>query len=88
MSKEFQDKLLLKLPKEPSDDVLRWYETTHSTYNAEAIIYKNAYVTDPLTGKKEKMCECRCSACKEVFYLPRVEFNGCSSAYAPAHFGF
>lgn len=88
MSKEFQDELLLKLPKEPSDDVLRWYEQTHSTYNAEAIVYRNAYVTDPITGNKEKMCECRCSACKEAFYLPRVEFNGCSSAYAPAPFGF
>ncbi len=88
MSKEFQDELLLKLPKMPSDDVLRWYKSTHSTYNAEAIVYRNAYVKDPCTGLKEKMCECRCSACREVFYLPRVEFNGCSSAYAPAPFGF
>ncbi len=88
MNHVFQDELLLKLPKMPSEDVLRWYEQTHSTYNAEAIIYRNAYVTDPLTGYKEKMCECRCSACKETFYLPRVEFNGCSSAYAPAPFGF
>lgn len=88
MSKEFQDELLKKLPEKPSDDVLRWYKSTHSTYNAEAIVYRNAYVKDPCTGIKEKMCECRCSACKETFYLPRVEFNGCSSAYAPAPFGF
>ncbi|MBR3975308.1 MAG: PcfJ domain-containing protein [Clostridia bacterium] len=88
MSKEFQDELLLKLPTMPSCDVLEWYKSTHSIYNAEAIIYRNAYVQDPLTGHKEKMCECRCSACKEVFYLPRVEFNGCRSAYAPAPFGF
>lgn len=88
MNHDFQDELLKKLPIMPSDDVLRWYEATHSTYNAEAIIYRNAYVANPLTGLKEKMCECRCSACREVFYLPRVEFNGCSSAYAPAPFGF
>ena len=75
------------IPTEPPEGLIEWMRE-RGCFNKEYIVYKQAYVYNPLTEKKEKMVECRCSACGEVYYLPRVEFDGCSNVYARAPFGF
>lgn len=88
MSKEFQDEMLLKLPKEPPEGLLQWWRNTHSIDQVNAVIYRAAYIINPCTGLKEKMVECRCTHCGETYYLDYVPAAGCSYSYAPAPFGF
>ena len=75
------------IPTEPPEGLIEWMRE-RGCFDKEYIVYKQAYVYNPLTEKKEKMVECRCSACNETYYLPRAEYDGCANVYAPAPFGF
>lgn len=75
------------IPTEPPEGLIPWMREG-GYFDKEYIVYKHAWVYDPLEERKVKMVECRCSACGEVYYLPRVELDGCSNVYAPAPFGF
>ncbi|MGN1118265.1 MAG: PcfJ domain-containing protein, partial [Acutalibacteraceae bacterium] len=48
-----------------SEDFKKW---AFSKIKAEAIVYRVAYVPDLITGLKEKMVECTCTACGATFY--------------------
>jgi hypothetical protein len=88
MSKEFQDELLKKLPTEPPEGLLRWWNETYHSELANAIVYRAAHIIHPATGLKEKMVECKCTYCGETYYLDYVPAAGCSHSYTPAPFGF
>lgn len=75
------------LPTEPPEGIYDWLEDI-GELKSEGIIYRSAYVINPLTGMKEKMAECKCSACGETFYQEYLSAGGCGRSYAPAPFGF
>lgn len=75
------------IPTSPPEGLIDWMRE-RGCFDNEYIVYKHAWVKDPLTGENFKMVECRCSACGEVYYLPRAEYVGCHNCYAPAPFGF
>lgn len=75
------------IPTSPPEGLIDWMRE-RGCFDKEYIVYKQAYVYDPLEERKVKMVECRCSACGEVYYLPRAEYDGCANVYAPAPFGF
>ena len=75
------------IPTEPPEGLIEWMRE-RGCFDKEYIVYKQAYVYDPLEERKVKMVECRCSACNETYYLPRAEYDGCANVYAPAPFGF
>lgn len=75
------------IPTSPPEGLIDWMRE-RGCFDKEYIVYKHAWVYDPLEERKVKMVECRCSACGEVYYLPRAEYDGCANVYAPAPFGF
>lgn len=75
------------LPTDPPGDVVTWL-FNRGCFKKEYIVYKSAWVKNPLTGIKERMVNCTCSACENEWYEQRVEAGGCHNAYAPAPFGF
>ncbi len=75
------------LPDAPPEGLIQWMRD-NGRFDNEYIVYKQAYVKDPLTGQSEKMVRCVCSGCNEVSYMPRAEYDGCHNVYAPAPFGF
>lgn len=74
------------LPTEPPEGMVK-YLKSKGKLNCEGIVYRSAYIFNPLTGGKEKMIECTCSACGETFYQEYSPVNRCNR-YAPAPFGF
>lgn len=74
------------LPTEPPEGLIP-YLKERGYFCMEYIIYKAAWVRDPITDINERMVECRCSGCGEVFYQPRVDAGSCSRSYS-APFGF
>lgn len=75
------------LPTSPPDGLIP-YLKDKGYFNKEYIIYKAAWVYNPLLDKKERMAECVCSACHEVFHMERMDTACCSKAYVSAPFGF
>lgn len=74
------------LPEEPPEGMIEWLKSI-GCFKSEGIIYRSEYIINPLTGLKEKMVKCKCTACGGTFYQDYSALNGCSH-YAPAPFGF
>lgn len=74
------------LPTEPPEGMIKYLQSK-GNLNCEGIVYRRAYVFNPLTGQKEKMVECTCSACGETFYQDYSPVVGCTR-YPSAPFGF
>ncbi len=74
------------VPFTPPDGLIDWMRG-QDLFNEEFIVYKQEYITDPLTGFKEKKVWCKCTACGEEFYLDKAPQEACCAAYAPAPFG-
>lgn len=76
------------LPTEPPEGMIPFLKR-QGKLSDECLVYRVAYVLNPLTGKKEKMVEVRCTACGEKYYqeYKKIE-SGCGRSYAPASFCF
>lgn len=74
------------LPENPPEGMIEWLQS-QGEFASNYIIYKAAYVTNPLTEQKEKMVECKCTACGDTFYQQYVAPD-CCCGYASAPFGF
>jgi hypothetical protein len=62
-------------------------EHAKKLFNKDYIVYKSEYALNPITGLKERMSRCKCTACGTVFYetyLPAG--NGCSRGMARSGF--
>lgn len=88
MNHEFQDELCRKLPVEPPKGLVEWWLDTHDTDKANALVYRADYYANPLTGDKEKVVKCTCTACEETYYMPYTGYSGCSHGLPPAPFGY
>lgn len=75
------------LPVQPPDGSLEWVRK-RGALNAEFLIYKAEWYTDPLTEMKEKGVRAICSCCGESAIYDYVPAGGCGGNYAPAPFGF
>ena len=75
------------LPTEPPEDMISWL-ISNDYFKKAYITYKSSWVSDPLTGEKERMVHCTCSDCGNEWYAARVDAGGCHGSYAPAPFGF
>ena len=64
---ERQEHILELLPLHPDDTFDTWAKR-HKTMQDHVIVYKMVYVPDILSGEKQKMVHCHCSACDKVFY--------------------
>lgn len=75
------------LPLEPSAEVI---EKAKARCNADYLIYKAGYWTEPLTGEKEKTALVHCTACGEEVHLGRWDYPhaGCRFAYSTEKIGF
>lgn len=76
-----------ELPTQPPDGVIPWLrEQGH--LNRHALIYKAAWVADPLSGEKERMVRLKCSACGDEMYAARADGGCCAGRYGNAPFGY
>lgn len=75
------------LPKEPPEGLIEWMRSL-GCLNRHALIYKAAWVPDPLSGEKERMVRLKCSACGGEMYAARVDSGCCASRYSTAPFGY
>lgn len=64
-----------EVPVEPPKELIPWLKNK-GFFNKEFIIFSMADAYNPVTGIKERMVECRCSACGGVFYAEKAE-SGC-----------
>ena len=73
MAKTTKEKIdyTVGLPTKPEPAVYD-YLIKKGAFKVEVLVYKAAWIANPLTGLREQVCEVRCSACGGVAYLPRV----------------
>lgn len=64
------------LPVQPPEGVVAWLREQGKLHR-RALIFKAAWVTDPLTGERERMAELKCSACGGKMYAGWVTGGGC-----------
>ena len=64
---DISNELLKALPLMPDAEFDCW-AMRQPRMQQHAIVYRVAYVPEYLTGIKQKMIECRCSACEGVFF--------------------
>lgn len=76
------------LPTEPPEGLIPYLKRKNKL-NDECLVYRAEYVTNHITGKKEKKVKVHCTACGETFYQDYKKIDiGCGRSYAPAPFGF
>lgn len=75
------------LPVKPPEGLFDWLRG-RGKLCSHSIIYKAAWVADPLSGEKERMVQLRCSACGGTMYAQRVDSGGCRGGYSRAPFGY
>ena len=64
------------LPTQPPEGLTEWLRE-QGRLKRHALIFKAAWVADPLTGEKERMAELKCSACGGKMYAGWVNGGGC-----------
>ena len=62
------------LPDKAPEGLLSWLKEK-GVFNKEMLVYKLDYYRDPITGLKEKVCQCKCTACGSVFYESYSQFS-------------
>ena len=75
------------VPTQPPVGLIGWLKE-QGKFRRHALIYKAAWVADPLSGEKERMARLKCSACGGEMYAQRVDAGGCHGSYAAAPFGY
>ena len=75
------------VPTQPPVGLIGWLKE-QGKLRRHALIYKAAWVADPLSGEKERMVRLKCSACGGEMYAQRVDAGGCHGSYATAPFGY
>ena len=83
---EKMDKLVKHIPRELNLDGLVKRMQERGMLVNDVLVYKVAYIENPLTGLKEKMVKVKCSACGEEAYLEYVPGGECHNSYGK--FGF
>lgn len=69
------------VPTTPPDGLISFLYK-QGELNDEYLVYKVAYITNLLTGIKERVVEVKCSACGETFYQNYIKAsNECASRY-------
>ena len=79
------EKLMPKFPCEPPGDPVTVLKK-RGYLKKDALVYRIAYVKNPLTEQKEKMVKVVCTDCGETAYLEHVP--GCDCRWSRATFGF
>lgn len=64
---DISDYLMSCLPEEPTVQETQFINS-HKRIKMNAILYRVAWVPEIITGLKQKMIECKCTACEETFY--------------------
>ena len=64
-----------ELPQEPPEGLIPWLQK-QGKLQEHVIWYRAAWVTDPLTGQRNRMAELRCSACGDTMYTERIPNPG------------
>lgn len=75
----------IDLPTKPPEGLIDFLHR-EKQLDGDCLVYRVAYLTDPITEQKEKCIEIKCTACGETFYEEYVAGGGCHNSYAP--FGF
>ena len=72
-------------PKNTVDELM-----SRRIMGSNVLIYRSAYIDDPLEERKKKMVKVHCTACGEDCYLPPVplDSDGCHMSRPPAPYGF
>lgn len=72
-------------PKNTVDEL-----TSREIMGSNVLIYRSAYIDDPLEEQKKKMVKVHCTSCGEDCYLPHVplDSDGCHMSRPPAPYGF
>lgn len=73
-----------RLPDEPSAGFRQWAE---KKVDFNVIVYKVAWAPDYVTGMRQKMIECRCTACGGVFYQ-QYAVDPLKANYHSSHIAF
>ena len=81
--REITDRLPLRPSKAAVDYVCEQLDLK------DEIVYRVAYIEDPLTGLKKKMCKCTCTGCKRTFHEEYAEvLDGCHAGGYGRAIGF
>jgi len=75
------------VPTTPPEELLE-YMRAKGFFDEHRLVYRAAWMTDPLTGIKEKCVEVRCTACKDMFHEAHVPGECGCAAYSSPAFGF
>lgn len=75
------------LPLKPKDDAVDIL-IKRKQIGKNVLLYRSAFVKNPLSNQKEKMVKCICTACGGECYQTYFKPENCSGHYIPAPFGF
>ena len=80
------DELMPKFPAEPPENSVEILKK-RGYFKKDVLVYRAAYIQNPLSGDKEKVVKVRCSCCGETSYLDHVPVDN-SCRYSRCSFGF
>lgn len=69
------------VPATPPDGLISFLYS-QGVFNDEYLVYKTEYVSEPLTGIKERAIEVKCSSCNETFYQDYIKESGSCGNYS------
>ena len=81
------ERLRESLPLKPKDDAVDIL-IKRKQIGKNVLLYRSAFVKNPLSNQKEKMVKCICTACGGECYQTYFKPKSCSGHYIPAPFGF
>ena len=68
------------LPQALSNALLMRFTNANKRFHNNFIVYKCAYVFDPLTDRQEQMVECHCTSCDEIFFADKIKAEACHNS--------
>lgn len=81
------DELMPKFPTEPAEDYVNILKK-RGYLSKNALIYRVAYINNPLAAERMKVVKVICTSCGEETYLEHVPCDEMGCRYSRASFGF
>ena len=81
------DELMPKFPTEPPENSVEILKK-RGYFKKDVLVYRAAYIQNPLSEKKEKVVRVNCSCCGEVSYLDHAPGDDNSCRFSRCSFGF
>ncbi len=75
------------VPVQPPEGFIEWLRSI-GQLRGNIIVYKTAWIRNPLSNMKERYVQVKCSSCGKTFYQEYAKSECCNNAYAVSEFGF